>query len=531
MARARRTWSIATTIFAIQFALIAIVAVTIAILTAAGSERDAERAATDRTVAVAEVMARSTRVIDGLDADSPERLIGYLGDVVTATRVDWISVYLPDGERVAANRGDAPPAPESQLGDAVSGDELSQAFTGNTGAAVRTVVPIRDGARIVGAIDVAVDLDTIQGSLSSRLATVWLIGLAALVLVGGGAAALSIYLRRVTRGRGAEEISRMFQFYDSGLRAIADGVVLLDTQRDVVLMNHAARRMLGLPPDRAISGPTPLSALGVPEEFITLVESPGSQSAEPLLTSDLVLLVDAEPVTDPQRGDRRIGTILTLRDHTRLLELTGDVDSTRTLADALAAQTHEFANRLHTLLALMELGRVDEAIALASAEVETSQSLAEHIFDHADDPLLAALLLGKSAQAHERGIRFAFSVDGGTPSGVPLRDLVTIIGNLVDNALDAAAGTPDPAVTVHVVSADATLSIAVSDSGAGPDPAAVDGMFELGASTKGSATRRRGIGLALVRQSVRALGGHIDVDGSTFRVVLPAHTLTPEAKP
>lgn len=524
-----RTWSIAAIIFVVQFAVVAAVVVLIALVNTTTSERDAERAATDRTMDVAEVMVRSNRVIDGLGAGSPDALTRYLGEVVAATRVDWISVYSTDGDRVAANRGDAPPTPEGQILDAVAGGQQSQTFTGKSGAAVRTVVPILDGERIVGAIDVAVDLDTIQGPLSARLMVVWLIGLAALLVVGGGAAAVSIYLRRVTRGRGAEELSRMFQFYDSGLRAIADGVVLLNTRGEVVLMNHAARSMLGVPDGADISTPLSLSALGVPDDLVALIDASPSQSAAPLLTSDLVLLVDSEPVTDPHRGGRRIGTILTLRDHTRLLELTGDVDSTRTLADALAAQTHEFANRLHTMLALMELDRIDEAIALASAEVETSQSLAERMFDHADDSLLTALLLGKSAQAHERGIRFDFTVDGETPSGVPLRDLVTIIGNLIDNALDAAGATADPAVVVHVESTDGTLSIAVSDSGAGPDPALVDGIFELGASTKGQALRRRGIGLALVRQSVRALGGRIDVTGSTFRVMIPLQVPTPEA--
>jgi two-component system, CitB family, sensor kinase len=518
-----RAWSIAAVIFVVQFVVVALVVLVVAVVTAAGSERDARVAALSRTAAVAEVMARSGRAIDALaGTTSGPALTAYLHDLANVTKVDWISVSAPDGERLAASGPDAPATPARDVGKAVGGTEVSQSFTGVTGEAARTVAPVRSGDEVVGVIDVAVDLDTIQASLASRLTWVWLIGLGALVLIGAGAAATSIYLRRVTRGRGAAELTRMFQFYDSGLKTITDGVVLLDLRGEVVLMNQAARRMLGIADAVELSAPTPLDSLDVPPDLIAMLASPASRSAEPLVSADLVLLVDVSPVTDPNRGDRRIGTIVTLRDHTTLLELAGDVDSTRTLADALASQTHEFANRLHTIIALMELDRTDEAIAFASAEVETSQSLAERMLDDADDPLLAALLLGKSAQAHERGIRFDFVVDGDIPRGIPLRELVTIVGNLIDNAFDAAVVAEQPAVRVEV-RRDAALEIAVSDSGPGPDPGQLDGLFELGATTKRDGTRRRGIGLALVRQSVRSLGGTIDVDGSTFRVVLPLH--------
>jgi len=523
-----RTWSIASVIFVVQFVVVAIVVIIVAAVTTATSERDARIAAIDRAETVAEVMKRSGRAIDALaGTNSPTALSAYLHDLVEATHVDWISVSSPDGTLVATSASDAPTTPRSDLDEAAEGRDTSGPFTGMTGEAARAVTSLQDGAEIVGVIDVAVDLDAVQQSLSSRLAIVWLIGFTALLLIGGGAAATSIYLRRVTRGRGAAELNRMFQFYDSGLKSITDGVVLLDLRGNVVLMNRAARRMLGVPDAVELAVPAPLAMLDLPAGLAAMLASPAHRSAEPLVTADLVLLVDISPVGDPERGGRRIGTIVTLRDHTTLLELAGDVDSTRTLADALASQTHEFANRLHTIIALMELDRTEEAIAFASAEVETSQSLAERVLDEADDPLLAALLLGKSAQAHERGIRFDFAINGDIPRGIPLRELVTIVGNLIDNALDAASGDP-PAVTVEVRRGE-SLEISVTDSGPGPDPQHVAGLFELGATTKHEGTRRRGIGLALVRQSVRALGGTIEVHGATFRVVLPLSSAAEQA--
>ena len=189
-----------------------------------------------------------------------------------------------------------------------------------------------------------------------------------------------------------------------------------------------------------------------------------------------------------------------------------------TLSDALRSQAHEFANRLHTIIALIELDRPADAAALASSELALSQALADRLLSAVEEPVLLALLLGKAAQASERGIAFEIDLpDRLEATPVPARDLITIVGNLIDNALDAAAGTPTPTVRVAVEATDAALRIAVGDSGPGPRDG--DRVFDLGVTTKEAAGH--GIGLALVRQTVTRLGGGIRVLGSTFEVTLP----------
>jgi two-component system, CitB family, sensor kinase len=132
--------------------------------------------------------------------------------------------------------------------------------------------------------------------------------------------------------------------------------------------------------------------------------------------------------------------------------------------------------------------------------------------------VLLALLLGKAAQASERGIAFDIDLpDRLEATPVPARDLITIVGNLIDNALDAAARTSAPAVHVRVEATDDALRIGVRDSGPGPRDG--DRVFDLGVTTK--ATTGHGIGLALVRQTVARLGGDLHVDGPAFEVTLP----------
>jgi two-component system CitB family sensor kinase len=208
--------------------------------------------------------------------------------------------------------------------------------------------------------------------------------------------------------------------------------------------------------------------------------------------------------------------------------LAGELDSVRGLTDALRAQAHEAANRLHTVLTLVELGRTDEAVGLATAELALAQQLTDQVVGAVTEPALAALLLGKSAQAAERGVELVVE-DGARLDGepVPSRDLLTVVGNLVDNALEAVAGTEPPRrVTVHVSADDDEVVVRVGDSGPGLPAEQVAEAFRRGWSTK---QQGRGLGLALVGQVVRRYGGRYDVGtapvgGALVTVRLPRRT-------
>lgn len=221
---------------------------------------------------------------------------------------------------------------------------------------------------------------------------------------------------------------------------------------------------------------------------------------------------------------------MTIRDRTELEQLTGELRSMRTLSDALRAQTHEFSNRLHTIVSLIELDRAPEALAFAEGQLGASQRLADRVTGSVREPVISALLLGKTTQAAERGI--ALHLDTDPQLGrvrVHPADIVTILGNLVDNALEAAGGA-EPWVEVYLgfdhpdERGRAALVLQVSDSGPGLSPEIIDRAFERGYSTKDQGELGRGYGLALVRQTVTRLGGTIDVvrsPRSEFTVTLP----------
>lgn len=213
---------------------------------------------------------------------------------------------------------------------------------------------------------------------------------------------------------------------------------------------------------------------------------------------------------------RPLGTVLTLRDHTELRALTGELDSVRGLTEALRAQAHEAANRLHTVLTMVELGRTEDAVALATAELTLAQQLTDQVVGSVHEPALAALLLGKSAQAAERGVQLTVEGDSAiTGEPVPVADLLTVVGNLVDNALEAVAGVEPPRRVRVLARQDETeVLIRVTDNGPGIPPDQAASVFARGWSTKRDG---RGIGLALVRQVADRHGGSYAVTAAEPR--------------
>ncbi|WP_308209005.1 sensor histidine kinase [Agromyces flavus] len=534
-----RGWSIAAKLFALQLAVIVVLAVIAVALIWADARADVERDAAAKSMAVAQTIANDPFVVDGVQSDDPTaELQPYAVDVMREAEVDFITIMAPD--RTRFTHPDPTQIGQQFLGNidrALAGEPFSETYTGTLGPSVRSVVPIEDASgEVVALVAAGITVSNTQVALGGRIATV-IVAAAVMIALGAlGSWLLSRYLRRVTWGRGAEEMSRMFAYYEGVLHSIGEGLVLQDDRNRVVLANDRAAELLGLPkPTGRHAAPAPLDALGLAPSVAEVLARTDAVIDEIVVTPTHVLVVDRDVIVSRLRpGDphaRRVGTVTTLRDHTRLQELTGELANMTTLSDALRSQAHEFANRLHTIIALIELGRSDEAVELASSELALSQALADRLLSAVEEPVLLALLLGKAAQAGERGIRFEVDLpERLATTGIDPRETITIVGNLIDNALDAAASTPSPAVEVSIATRDGRLVVAIADSGPGPRTGAR--VFDLGVSTKpreasdgaGASSHGHGIGLALVRQSVARLGGDIRVEGSRFEVALPLPT-------
>jgi len=559
-----RGWSISARLFAMQFAFIlALTGVATALLWA-DARTDVEADASQRCFAVATAIAVSPFVKEALALDDPSsELQPYAVDIMSTTATDFVTVMAPD--RTRFTHPDLTQLGKPFIGTiapALAGKSFTETYTGTLGPSVRAVVPVTDdGGEVIGLVAVGVKVSNVAVALGGRLPIVF--GAAGVTLLLGGLASwlLSRYLRRVTWGRGPEEIGRMFSYYEGVLHSVREGLVVVDPQRRLVLYNDQAAELLRLPFTRP-AGPIAVENLELPDALKQLLGSGERVVDEVYLTDERVLVVNQEVAvsTGSSRPARVLGTVTTLRDHTDLQQLAGELQTMRTLSTALRSQTHEFSNRLHTIVALIELDRPEAALEFAANEIETSQDLADQLIGSINEPVLAALLLGKSAQANERGIELRFTIDPELGAlEIPANDVVTIIGNLLDNAMDAVGLELDPAraatveppsvsLEVHrVVSTTAVSDAALSDAAPsdaaggevvirvrdnGPGVLDVDRIFQRGYTTKASPEQfnqggGRGVGLALVGQSVRRLGGTITVEsdaGAVFTIRIPRPT-------
>lgn len=534
-----RKWSLAGQLFLGQLAFIVCVSGGIAWGLYQQAEENTYEEAGQRMLAVAGTVAASDTVRSAVGAEpaagsepaagpapaGTSDLQGYAQDVMDGVGVDFVTIMETDGTRLTHRNPDQIGKPYiGSVQQALAGESFTETYTGTLGPSVRAITPVRDDAGNVTALVAAgITVDRVGIARDARLPELFAIDAAALAVGALASYLLSRYLRRVTHGLGPAELAHMFTFYDSALHSVREGLLLHNNRGQLALYNDEAAELLGLPP-----GGTGSDLPDLPGPLAALLRSGRDAREEIHLTGERILVVNQSAAVSGGTHGRRFGTVTTLRDCTDVESLTGEVATLRTLADALTAQTHEHANRIHTLVSLIELGRSDEALRFATADLEQSQHLNDEVLAAVQEPAVTALLMGKAAQARERGLELDIDVDETTgpfnSGGVEPVELVTVIGNLLDNAFDAAAAKVELVLGTEAQ----TLVIEVWDDGPGIGPSVLEHIFEQGFSTKevpeGRPAAGRGIGLALVQQAVTRLGGSIRVlpaAGACFCVEIP----------
>jgi len=474
-----------------------------------------------RALTIAHAVAATPDIVEAMNDVDPPRTIQPIAEAIRrSVGADFVVVANRDGIRYShPNPENIGKRVSTDPSGALAGDVYVGYQEGTLGRSVRAKVPIMNGGEVIGIVSVGFLDAQLAEKLSQAFPTMSLTVLLALALGIGGSLILARRIDRQTFGLGPREIAGLLEQRDAMLHGIREGVVALDTAGRVALANDEALRLLGLP--AAIAG-RPLREL-VPEGRVRdVLDGTASGVDQVVLARDRTLVMNRRPVKI--RGSD-VGAVVTLRDRTELEGILRELDTVRALAQALRAQAHEFSNKLHVVGGLIELGRLDEAIRFIAATSLVHQELVDLVQERIADPALAALLLAKAAIASERRVEFRLATDARLPAhAADVRDLITIVGNLVDNAIDAASGTPDAWVEVSVHMDPDGTAVRVRDSGPGVDERARDAIFREGYTTKGSGGHN-GIGLALVRQVAQRSGGWVRVandGGAVFTALIPA---------
>jgi two-component system CitB family sensor kinase len=540
----RRRMSLAGQLLMLQLVIISIVLVAVAAVSVAQSDASFRAIESRRALSAAELVAAQRLVRHGLEV--PEQRAAAqvpAGEAQNVSGASYVVIATADGTIIAS-------PDHSQLGkklDLHGSPALAEGTSwvgvveeGSKKAVVAHVPVLADGeerpgaarrfriGEIIGVVAVGREYPSWLEMLASATPNLLTyLGLAtAIGFVGSLLVARRV--KRQTLGLEPRQIAGLAEHREALLHGIKEGVIALDPQRRVTLVNDEATRLLRLPEDAVGRSLTDLDLPPRLTDVLAGVDGTGTDSI--VLRGGRVLVLNRMPVS--HRG-RDLGAVVTLRDRTELDTLTQELEGARSTTEALRSQAHEFANRMHTVAGLIELEEYDEALRFATSTTAAHEALARSISDHIEEPALAALLLAKSAEVSERGAELIVSDDSQVRRedvGDP-EDLLLVVGNLVDNALDAL-GAGSGWIRVTVRATEEGVLVEVRDSGPGIAPELADEVFQHGFTTKVAQSGGvRGLGLALTRQACVRRGGWVKVRneegaGAVFTALLPRAKVT-----
>lgn len=476
---------------------------------------------------VSRSIATSTIIIKALEGDQKSMEIQeYTKSIQAATDMMFIVVMDMNGIRKSH------PNPE-QIGkhfvggdekEALKGKEYVSSSNGTLGESLRAFTPIYNttGDQI-GVVAVGIALESVEAALgkSNRsILTVTILGLLVGII---GAVLLARYIKRILFGLEPFAIAKIFVERSTMLQSVHEGIIAVDNEQTITLVNRSARQIFkkaGLSKDPV--------GMKIYEYLPSTKLDPVLEKGKPELDEEQMIngvsiLVNSVPLFV---NGEVVGAISTFRDMTEVKQLAEQLTGVKTYAEALRSQSHEFMNRLHVILGMVQMKCYDELSEYIRAIVGHHNQELGNIAQHIKDPALAGFLMGKLSYAREEQVELNIDVHTVIPQPANPKmthELITIFGNLIDNAIEAMADSIDKTLDVTFHYSERSLTMEVLDSGPGIPDEIQKSVLEKGYSTKGA---NRGYGLYLVTKSIENLGGEMIIDsksllGTEIHITIP----------
>ncbi|WP_093051458.1 ATP-binding protein [Salipaludibacillus aurantiacus] len=411
----------------------------------------------------------------------------------------------------------------------IHGESYVSKAVGSLGPSIRGKTPVFDSqGNIIGVVSVGFLQEDVELTARDFLSDTWVIIAGVLGFGFIGSFLISYHVKRSIHGLEPEEIGRLFHEKDAILQSIHEGMIAIDNDGRVTMINQKAKEYLNVQavPVKKLIG-EPLVDLLPNTGLIQVVETGYPDFNKELWIEDELYVVNRVPIFT---GERVSGAVATFRNRTEIRELSKELTHVREYAEGLRAQTHEFSNKLYTISGLLQLNRVPEVIEFIDHETKVQQEWIRFLVDNVSDKIVSGVLLGKLNRAREIGVKMTF--DENSQLREPLlkrqqENIVTILGNILENAVEAASTNTVEKPHVHISFTDIGYDFIfeVEDNGPGIDEEKYEEIFKRGFSTKES-SRHRGVGLALVSAAVEDLNGTIfieksDLSGTCFVISLP----------
>ena len=375
--------------------------------------------------------------------------------------------------------------------------------------------------RVIGTVSVEFLERDIYQSIYNRIKTIIIASLIVLLLGIIGGIFLTKSIRKDTLGLEPHEISSLFRERSAILLSVKEGIMAIDENGLVTLINHSAKSMLNLQEEDIIGQHIHhvLQNIRINEVLQT---GKAIHNVE-VLINEKVFIFNLIPIIE---NEHVVSVVTSFRDKTELKKLMNTISEVRDYSEGLRSQTHEYANKLYLLSGLLQLERYQDAFEFIQKESTIHQHRNRILFNQIHDANVQAILLGKLGKASEKKIILEIDADSyvdSLPSHIGVTDVVIIIGNLIDNAFDAVAHLKEKKVTFSITGLGNDIIMEVTDNGIGIPEDLLDTLFSSGYSSKGE---DRGYGLFNVKRIVDSLGGTIEVsiernERSIFTVYLP----------
>ncbi|MBY4950785.1 MULTISPECIES: sensor histidine kinase [unclassified Pantoea] len=480
----------------------------------------------DKAMAVARTLADSPEIQRALAFPPDGTRIQPIAKAVEETNnLLFITVTNMDGIRYSHRN------PEL-IGKHFIGDDLEPALRGhenvsvNKGSlakALRVFTPVYNNQhQQIGVVAIGISLDAVSVQINeSRWSILWTIFIG--TLAGAiGTFVLVRVLKRILFGLEPYEISTLFEQRQAILNSLKEGVVAMDDQAQVTLVNQAARSLLN-DSMGTISGDRIYDASVIDDHLRDVLHSGRARRDEELNVNGRVLLSNTVPV---RTQGRIIGAVCTFRDKTEISQLMQRLTGMVNYVDALRERSHEFMNKLHVILGLLHMKNYTQVESYILKTANNYQTEIGFLLDKIKSPVIAGFLLSKINRASDCGHRLTISDASFLPDSgneQQMAALITVIGNLIENALDAMSEQVEGEIHVMLHYQNGWLTCEVSDDGPGIEADHLSTIFEKGFSTKGE---NRGVGLFLLQQQTENIGGSVSVESepgvfTQFLVQLP----------
>ncbi len=479
----------------------------------------------DTGLAVARTLADMPVIKQGLVSPEGSKIIAPLAEqvkernhllFVVVTDMNGIRYSHPEPRHIGAHFiGD-------DLEPALQGNESVGINRGNLVTSLRVFTPVYDASsQQIGVVIVGSSLSKVDEQINhSRWNMLW--GVLFSALVGTIGCALLIYtLKRILFGFEPYEISTLFEQHQAMLQSVKEGIIAIDQQGKITLINQTARKVLLSPDD--FSANNDVVPIPMISTLYEVLESGAAIEDREIIISGQQILCNVMPIYSRQRV---IGAICTFRDKTEINQLTQQVSGMASYVDALRERAHEFMNKLHVILGLLQLKRYDKLEAYILQTANNYQVEIGALQSKIRQPVVTGFLIGKMSRVREAGHLLTLDEECFLPDNTnehQITVLITALGNLLENAVDALQGQQEGEIEVFLHYRHGILTAAVSDNGPGIAPELLSSIFEKGFSTKGD---QRGVGLYLVKQQIENCHGNIQVESvpdifTQFTLTLP----------